>query len=98
MVTLGELAQKVAKSPIAQMAQMAQKVSALDYARECIKPGGVMETLHKQQEVVGNLIAPLQSNLWCASGKFTGTPNVKSRATVSQAGGIRPVYPGRCNA
>lgn len=58
-----------------------------------------VDTIRKQYETIGNATLP-HYKVICrlASGKFIETPNVKPRATMSQAGRIRLMYPGRCNA
>lgn len=64
----------------------------------------IAPTINKEDDIIDKLTqAGKFLPLWratsiSASGKLIETPNVKSRATMSQARGIRLVYPRRCNA
>lgn len=72
------------------------QVTAIEKLNELGK--GAITAFETEEKLFGNQLPLWRVTSISASGKFIETPNVKSRATMSQARGIRLVYPGRCNA
>lgn len=71
------------------MAKLAEKYNTTTIEQLKNLEEGAMVAFNKHKETVGKQIAPILSNLYSASGKFSETPNVKPRATLSLAGRIR---------
>lgn len=92
---MDSIAQRIAENPLAKMAER------IDFTERMINNQfkGVSDAIGKHNAVMGSITLP-HYKVICRrkSGKFIETPNVKSRATMSQAGRIRLMYPGRCNA
>jgi len=72
------------------------QVAAIDELNKLGK--GAMAAFETEEKLFGKQLPLWRVTSVSASGKFIETPNVKPRATMSQAREIRLVYPRRCNA